>query len=257
LSAESTNSTPPFHFGCEATFDPVRGVIASGFDPETRALQPFIDRAGDVQATLAQAPSTLATLSSDLPSVSALVGSVGDLAQQGDPTLALLPPALTATSALLHDGQPALKQASGTLALLQSAVGPTLSLLHQVSPVEPDLTRSMADLLPTVSNIAPRYCELSNAFTGWSSMMKFGTSYNNVIRFYVEPVGNPLAGGTGSPLVPTIKNATLVNPYPGPCVNGWGEVGPPRPTAATEAKGLTYSAQNEPFGPNLDLGSGK
>jgi ABC-type transporter Mla subunit MlaD len=238
-----------------AAFAPVRDQIAQGFDPETRALQPFTNQAGNVQATLEQAPSTLSTISSDLPAVTSLVGAVDGLAREGDPTLAALPPALRATSALLHDAQPSLRRASETLALAHDAVPPTLALLQHLSPVLPDLNTSVADALPTVSYIAPRYCELSNVFTGWSEFLKWGTSYSNFIRFDVIALSNPLAGGTGSPLVPTIQNGTLTNAYPGPCVHGFGEAGPPRITTEQSAKGLTYSAQSPPKGPVLDLGS--
>jgi ABC-type transporter Mla subunit MlaD len=239
-----------------AEFNPVRDTIATGFQPETQALQPFTAQSQNVQATLDQAPATLTAFTSQLPPVANLIGAVGNLAAEGDPTLALLPGALSAGSALLRDGQPALREAARTLSLAHTAVPPAVSLLQDITPVEPDMSRTLGDLLPTITYIAPRYCELSNAWTGWSSMMKYGTSYDNFIRFYLFPTGNELAGGTGSPLVPVVKSSAMTNPYPGPCVNGDGEVGPPKPLTATEASGATYSNANPPIGPVPDFGSG-
>ena len=65
--------------------------------------------------------------------------------------------------------------------------------------------------------IAPRACGLTDAFTGWSDVMKFGNAYNNFIRFTVAETSTILVGNQHAP--------ALANPYPGPCNGNVGETG--------------------------------
>ena len=77
-----------------------------------------------------------------------------------------------------------------------------------------------------VQYVAPRSCGLSDAFTGWSEIMKFGTAYDNFIRFTITETGSVLAGQPGAD--------DLSNPYPAPCDGSVGEAGGARQTPEQE-----------------------
>jgi ABC-type transporter Mla subunit MlaD len=207
--------------GAAAAVDPVRNSLADGFQPEWQALAPFANDPSDVQATLVQAPPTLSEVQSGLPSVRALVAQVQGLAQAATPTLSAAPAALGQTSALLDAAKPGLHNADATLKLAARAVNPTLTFLQTAQPALPMINDALASVLPTVRYVAPRACGLSDAFTGWSDMMKFGTSYDNFIRFTITET-DLVAGLPGAPL--------FSNPYPGPCSGDVGEAGGPLPT---------------------------
>jgi virulence factor Mce-like protein len=203
--------------GAVAALDPVRTALADGFQPERAALQPFVVQRSGLDATLDQAPPTLSTASADLPTVRSLVAQVQGLAAAARPTLSVAPGALRQTTALLIDAKPGLGSANATLTLLHRAVSPTLTFLTTAQPMLPQIDRAISDLEPTVSYLAPRSCGLSTAMTGWSEMMKWGTAYNNFIRFTVDETG-PIAGSTLA--------APLTSPYPGPCTAAGNESGP-------------------------------
>jgi ABC-type transporter Mla subunit MlaD len=207
--------------GAAAAFDPVRYNLAYGFQPEAQALQPFANDPGDVQGTLDQAPPTLSEVQSGLPSVRALVAQVQGLAQAATPTLSAAPAALNQTTALLGTAQPGLRNLGSTLQLAQRAVNPTLTFLQTAHPALPMINSALSSVLPIVSYVAPRACGLSDAFTGWSWMMKFGTAFNNFIRFTITET-DLIAGLPGAPLFSI--------PYPGPCNGSVGEAGGPKPT---------------------------
>jgi virulence factor Mce-like protein len=207
--------------GAAAAFDPVRYDLAYGFRPETQALQPFANDPGNVAGTLDQAPSTLAEVQSGLPPVRALVAQVQGLAQAATPTLSAAPAALNQTSALLNTAQPGLRNADATLHLASRAVNPALTFLQTAQPALPMINSALSSVLPTVQYVAPRACGLSDAFTGWSDMMKFGTAYSNFIRFTITTT-DVVAGLPGAPQYSI--------PYPGPCNGNVGEAGGPKPT---------------------------
>jgi ABC-type transporter Mla subunit MlaD len=208
--------------GAVAAFDPVRETLADGFQPEAQALQPFASEGGSVEATLDQAPPTLSEVRTGLPPVTALVAQVQGLAQAATPTLSAAPAALNQTSALLTDAQPGLRNADATLHLAARAVDPTLTFLQTAQPALPMIDDALAYVLPTVEYVAPRACGLSDAFTGWSEYMKWGTAYDNFIRFTITPTGSIVSGQPDA--------SVLSNPYPGPCVGSVGEAGGARQT---------------------------
>jgi ABC-type transporter Mla subunit MlaD len=208
--------------GALAAFDPVRDSLGNGFRPEAQALQPFANESSSVQATLDQAPPTLSEVHNGLPSVTTLVAQVQGLAQAATPTLRVAPPALSQTSALLSHAQPGLRNANATLQLAARAVDPTLTFLQTAQPALPMIDAALSYVLPTINYVAPRSCGLSDAFTGWSEVMKWGTAYDNFIRFTVTETGSILGGQPHAPV--------LSNPYPGPCVGGVGEAGGARQT---------------------------
>ncbi len=195
---------------------PVAQTMADGFSTDSRAAKPFVVQRRGLDQTLDQAPATLSTASDDLPSVRALVAQVQGLAQAAKPTLLNAPGALRATTAMLAAARPGLRNANTTLQLAQKAVTPTLTFLETAQPVLPQIDDAAADLLPTVDYVAPRACGLSTAMTGWSEMMKWGTAYDNFIRFTADETG-PIAGSTIA--------APLTSPYPGPCTAAGNESG--------------------------------
>jgi ABC-type transporter Mla subunit MlaD len=203
--------------GAAAAIDPVRNSLANGFSPENQALQPFIVQRAGVDSTLDQAPPTLTTLHGDLPAVRGLVAQVQGLAQAAIPTLGAAPAALNQTSALLVAARPGLRSANQTLLLARRAVSPTLTFLQTAQPVLPEINSAISSLEPTVANVAPRSCGISTAMTGWSEMMKWGTSYNNFIRFTIDETG-PIAGSSIA--------APLTSQYPGPCTAAGDASGP-------------------------------
>jgi virulence factor Mce-like protein len=242
--------------GAANAFDPVRGDIAAGFDPERRALAPFSDRRGDLQATLAAAPPALGELRGGLPAVSRLADAVGGFARAGQPTLAEAPAALRSTVALLRDAKAPLGDARDTLDLAQRAVPPTLDLLGRVRPVLPSLDRALSDVVPTLDYLAPRACELSSFSTGWAEYLKWGDSQNNFIRFILQAARPSQPGGQTHNVtrIPQAGGGDAYDrfihssPYPPPCNGNVGSTGFERPTEAESIRGETYSAGNPPGG---------
>jgi hypothetical protein len=83
--------------------------------------------------------------------------------------------------------------------------------------VLPQLRRTLTAARPIVGEVAPRACAISDAMTGWSEYMKFGTAYDNFIRFTPTLTQTLLTG---------LNQASLPStPYPGPCVGNVGEAG--------------------------------
>jgi ABC-type transporter Mla subunit MlaD len=208
--------------GAAAAFDPVRDNLATGFQPEAQALSPFAIQGANVQATLEQAPPALSELQSGLPAVRSLVAQVQGLAQAATPTLAAAPAALDETTALLRDAGPGLHSANATLRLARGAVSPTLSFLQTAQPAFSQINQALASALPVVRYVAPRSCGLSDAFTGWSEIMKFGTAYDNFLHFTITETSSIVVGQPGAPV--------LSNPYPAPCQGSVGEAGGARQT---------------------------
>jgi ABC-type transporter Mla subunit MlaD len=218
--------------------------IGSGFDPERRALAPFNDARDDVQRTLDSAPAALASLRATLPRVGGLLDEVGRLARQGRPTLTLAPPALRSTTRLLDDAAKPLGDTRKTLNLAAGAVSPTLDLLGKVSPVLAPLERALGDLIPTLDQLAPRACDMTQFATGWAEYTKWGDSFNSFIRFMIPAV-------RGEHLAPTaqfqpLKNLVKSESYPAPCENGVGVTGWEQPTVAESQRAEKYSATNLP-----------
>lgn len=213
--------------GALTAFDPVRDPLANGFQPEAQALEPFANESRSVEGTLNQAPLTLSELQSGLPPVRALVSQVQGLAQAATPTLTVAPAALNQTSALLTDAKPGLRNANATLQLAARAVNPTLTFLQTAQPALPMINDGLAYVLPTVEAVARRACGLSDAFTGWSEYMKWGTSYDNFIRFTLTETGSIVGGQPNAPV--------RSSPYPAPCAGSVGEAGGARPTPEQQA----------------------
>ena len=243
-----TNAMHEFISAAQGTanaFDPVRETIATGLQPGTDALRPFTDRAAQVGATLDDLPPTLQVVSNDLPPVHTLLDQATQFAAAARVTLAHAPATLRDTVTLLSGARVPLRNLSSTLGLAQTAVPPTLSLLKAIPPALPTLNTALNDFSPLLGYLGPRACEISNGFTGWADTMKWGDGAINYIQFNLVEERSIVAGST-APIIGSTPGTDLTNPYPGPCVNGIGEGGPPRPIPAVEAQGLTYSAGQTP-----------
>jgi len=91
--------------------------------------------------------------------------------------------------------------------------------------------------------------------TGWAEYIKWGDSYESMIRFLVAPSGraagrpeqqrrqDPGAGGGDA-----YDGLINKDPYPAPCVNGTGEAGFEQPTEQESVRGESYSSTNLPGG---------
>jgi ABC-type transporter Mla subunit MlaD len=231
--------------GTANAFDPVRDTIATGLQPGTQALKPFTDRSAQVGSTLDDLPPTLQTVTNTLPAVKTLLAQANAFAAATRVTLAHAPAALRDTVSLLSNAQTPLRNLSKTLSLAQTAVPPTLSLLQAAPPALPTLNTGLNDLGPALTYLGPRACELSNGFSGWADGMKWGDGAINYIQFSLEEDKSIVAGST-APIIGSSPGNDLANPYPGPCVNGSGEGGSPRPTPVQMAQGLTYTAGQTP-----------
>jgi ABC-type transporter Mla subunit MlaD len=202
--------------GAANAADPVRADIAEGFEPESKALEPFKNAEGDVKQTLVEAPPTLRTASAELPGITTLVAETGRLAAETQDMLRKGPAAFNETSELLDDSQSSLRDLDHTLELTQNAVSPTLNLLDTVKPVLPNLDGAIRDTLPIVLNLVPRACDYDQMFRNWESMLGFTDGQINFIRFEVIASGESLGGG------PKKGGATPIfsNAYPEPCQVG-------------------------------------
>lgn len=201
--------------GAAVAADPVRDVIASGFEPEARALRPFSDRRAALSATLRDAPGALAGVRDGLARSRPLIAEAGGLARDALPALRAAPAALAQTSALLRDGRPSVERLDRTLELAQRSVAPTLSLLTLVRPVLPDLEQALALARPPLEDLGPRRCDMLLMLRNWESMLAWGNEGGNYLRFNViSPTPESASGQTGSaPSATPIRS----NPYPAPC----------------------------------------
>jgi phospholipid/cholesterol/gamma-HCH transport system substrate-binding protein len=226
-----------------SAFEPVSSTAAAGFSPENAAMRAFADRANAVGETFAQAAPTLSQSSQQLPTVTALVDQLNGLAVQARATLPAAPAALRATSTLLAVARQPIANLRTTLTALGSAVQPTVTLLQRIVPVLPYIDQTMRDVRGTVQYLAPRSCELSNVWTGWSEWMKYGTDFSNAIRFEAYPLMADGVAGITATRGQLLNQLEHENPYPGPCVNGAGERGGPAPSPQVSAEGLPFDGR--------------
>ncbi|MBA2764079.1 MAG: hypothetical protein H0U42_05250 [Thermoleophilaceae bacterium] len=210
--------------GAAAAAEPVREQIATGFDPEARALRPFSDAGDALQETLVEAPPTLASVRNDLAASDPLVRETRLLAQAAEPTLEQAEPALRNTADLLEDSRPPLRDLDSTLRLAERAVTPTLGLLDTVDPVLPNIDEALKDALPIVDELAPRGCDYTRFFENWQSMLGFSDGDSNFIRFELIPTEESTGAGgeSGAENGGEARTPTFSNAYPEPCEAGSG-----------------------------------
>jgi virulence factor Mce-like protein len=194
--------------------DPVRDVIARGFDPEDRALRPFWQESGAVHATLEQAPQALATVRSGLARTDPFVDQVVGLSAELRRALRRAPAAFGQAEALLQESRPGLRAARETLTLAGRSVDPTLRLLSSVRPALPDLDATLTGTSPIVASLGVYGCDILAFGRNWTSMQEYGNQDGGVLRYNLQ-------GGPESAFgVPPRGAQGTNNTYPAPCEAG-------------------------------------
>jgi ABC-type transporter Mla subunit MlaD len=207
--------------GAAAAADPVRVTIATGFQPEAQALQPFYQAGGGLSSTLNKAPSDLASTRDSLSQTDPFLSALSSLAHDALPALNAAPSSFTQAASLLQSARPAMRDLNGTFQLLDRATNPTLDLLHTINPALPNIDTGLTQSLPILSDLAPRGCDIHNMLGNWESMLQYGDATGNYLRFMVYGVTPQDLGGYGARL-PGVNIKT--DAYPAPCVaaNGGG-----------------------------------
>ncbi|HEX4109754.1 MAG TPA: MlaD family protein [Solirubrobacteraceae bacterium] len=201
--------------GAAAAADPVRQTIATGFHPEAQALQPFYVAGNGLSSTLQKAPNDLSSTRDSLSQTDPFLSALSSLSHDALPVLDAAPSSFTRAAALLRDARPAMRELGGTFKLLDDATNPTLSLLDTINPALPDIDTGLTSSLPILSNLAPRGCDIHNMLGNWESMLEYGDSTGNYLRFMVYGVTPQSVGGYGAKL-PGINIQD--DAYPAPCV---------------------------------------
>jgi ABC-type transporter Mla subunit MlaD len=200
--------------------EPVRRQIGEGFTPEARALRPYSEEAGDVHATLEQAPPALSAARRQLPAVHGFVTQLAGFAHNVRPVLAAAPLAFGQTGALLTESRPGLRAATATLKTVGRAVNPTLMLFDRVRPVLPNVDAALQAASPLVATLGAYNCDIKRMGDFWHSGLQYGNAQGNALHFDLNTPGiegfygintDALDGLTGA-----LNNA---NPNPG-CVAG-------------------------------------
>lgn len=199
--------------------DPVRETIASGWRPESRALDVFQDHEQGLRDLLDNAPTSLRGIRTGLVPTSPLLREVRGMAAELGPTLRESVPALRNTNALLKDGRPGLRELPATLSLVDRAVPPTVRVLRTVLPVLPATERFLTEPLPLLDGLAPRGCDIGLFNSTWSSGLSRQSANHGVLRLHLLVSQESLFGVTdeGAKLIP---GSIRSNPYPAPCAAG-------------------------------------
>ena len=202
--------------------DPVRDDFTRGFRPEADVADAFAQEREALHDTLEEAPGALRGVEAGLRATSPLLREVTRFSTVALPLLRAAPGSLRQTDALLDEAGPTLKTAERTLVAAERAVDPTLELLRALRPELEPLRTAFAESTPLVRNLAPRYCDLRNMFGNWSSMMQFGTSIGNYLRFNIPATPESVQGWQGA--VDLGRLAGTGNAYPAPCEAGSEQV---------------------------------
>lgn len=203
--------------GAANAADPVRSAIADGFDPESRALDIFVNNADALREDLDVAPGTLASTRANLAQTDPALVELRGMATEMRPMLRASVPALRETATLLDESRDGLRDVPATMKLLDRSVPPTLRLLRTVKPVLPNMETAFRSSGPILDTLGPRECDI-NLFAGnWSSMLGYGTDAGTILRLNVVQGGEEnVGGGAKGSALKSIRS----NPYPNPCTVG-------------------------------------
>ena len=212
-----------FVHGAEAlatASDPVRDDIASGFDPEARAMRPFSAERRSVQRTLDVAPGTFEQMRTGLAQTDRMLDSLGRFAAASERFTAAAPAALAATHRLLVSSPRPLSATRPVLADLQRTVPAALRFTAAASPVLPHMRSTLEAAIPPSAELGRRPCDMLGFWSNWSDMLANGVPGGgpigplNTVRF-------ELIGGTESVAgAGAHRPETGRNPYPAPCAAG-------------------------------------
>jgi ABC-type transporter Mla subunit MlaD len=198
--------------------DPVRDTIASGFRPESEALDVFSSHEGGLRRLLDTAPGSLAAIRSGLVRTSPLLREVRAMSAELTPALRASVPALRNTDALVRGARPGLRALPDTFELAGNAVPPTNQVLRNIMPILPGLEKLFRTPLPLLDTLAARGCDIKLFGDGWTSMMNNQTANGAVLRFQIFVNPESIFGTTeaGKGLNGPIRR----NAYPAPCQAG-------------------------------------
>ena len=215
-----------------AAYDPVRGELARGFDPEARALAPFVDRRVQTQQTLEQAPSALSSLRAGLDASTPLLNETAGFARAAQRLTRPAPASLRQATGLLRAGTPALARTGPVLDSLRKGVPPTLLFLSRFDPVIEPTARALRSQLRPFVELGGRGCDVLNWAQNWRSALGFGVPTGtdplsdldygqgigrlNSFRVLAVPLDDEEAL---LPEAPKTGTASIgQSPYPAPCV---------------------------------------
>ena len=157
-------------------YDPVRGDLASGFGPEAKVLQAFVDSSTAVQAALDAAPASLDSLHRGLDASTPLLEQTAGLARAAIKVTGPAPAALQATTGLLQKGGPALAQTKPALQELSNAIPNTLTFLTTANPVIQPAIDALKQSLPELDSLGQHGCDVLAFAKNWRSTLSFGVA---------------------------------------------------------------------------------
>lgn len=199
---------------------PVRNDIATGWQPERRALEPFAQRSGPLRQTLGIAPDALASVRAGLAQTDPLLAQTTRFADATTRLTRLAPAALAQTTTLLKVGRAPLHDADALLRHTASAVPALLRFSGRIEPELAPLDAALQSNLPLLRELGPRGCDMLGYWNNWRSMLSYATGGSGpigplvVLRFELIASGETLAG-SGSANGPVGRD-----PYPAPCRAG-------------------------------------
>jgi virulence factor Mce-like protein len=198
--------------------DPVREDFTRGFTPEADVADIFAEEHAALYDTLAAAPPAFRAVTAGLHDTSPLLRQTTRFAKTALPLLRDAPASLRQTRALLHEAGPVLDDTEGTLDAAKSAVPPTLKLLRSLRPELTPLDTSFREATPIVNNLSPRICDMRLMLGNWGSMMEYGNTLGNFLRFNIPVSAESVQGWqSGVDLGRLVGNG---NAYPAPCETG-------------------------------------
>lgn len=197
--------------------------LATGFEPQARALAPLVDRRRAVQQTLELAPPALDALRDGLRRSDPLLR---DTARFARATMLLTRPARAAlreVTALLRESPRPLRTTGTLLRLTASAVPPTLRLTRRLDPLIQPSIRALHNGLSTLAELDRRSCDYLGFARNWRGMLAFGIPSNNPIGPQTGlRVGVTGEAQTANQIVADVPAVGPARPtrYPRPCALG-------------------------------------
>ena len=169
-----------------AAYDPVREELATGFAPQAKVLQAFVDRSAKLGQALDAAPPSLQSLRQGLDAATPLLNETAGLARATITLTGPAPAALKQASVLLKDAAPALHLTGPPLQKLADAVPNTLGFLGRLNPVIDPSVTALTNSVQPLAELGRHGCDVLSFARNWRSTLGFGVA--------TSPSG-PLVGG--------------------------------------------------------------
>lgn len=158
-----------------AAVEPVRGQLASGWQPEAAALAPLSDQRESVQATLSEAPSALGTAQRGFSETDPLLAGVASLSRELIALTGPAPAALRSATALLDAAPRPLADADTLLHTLSGAIPSTVGLLTRAWPLATPADRALSNALPQLAELGHYSCDLAMWGRDYSALFALGS----------------------------------------------------------------------------------